>query len=78
VLEMSPAASNAANFDLPIGLSHRPPTQSVLSSLHCLGMTPHGRVTWQATSTTRTARRTSTIKAAREQSWRADQQAIGR
>jgi len=32
----SPAASNAANFDLPIGLSHRPRDGSVVSSLHCM------------------------------------------
>jgi len=32
VLEMSPAASNAANSDLPIGLSHRPRDGSVVSS----------------------------------------------
>jgi hypothetical protein len=31
VLEMSPAASNAANFDLPIGLGHRPRDGSVVS-----------------------------------------------
>ena len=36
VLEMSPAASNAANFDLPIGLSPRPRDGSVVSSLHCM------------------------------------------
>jgi hypothetical protein len=36
VLEMSPAASNAANFDLLIGLSHRPRDGSVVSSLHCM------------------------------------------
>jgi putative tryptophan/tyrosine transport system substrate-binding protein len=36
VLEMSPAASNAANFDLPIGFSHRPRDGSVVSSLHCM------------------------------------------
>jgi hypothetical protein len=32
VLEMSPAASNAANFDLPIGLSHGPRDGSVVLS----------------------------------------------
>jgi hypothetical protein len=32
VLEMSSAASNDANFDLPIGLSHRPRDGSVVSS----------------------------------------------
>ena len=30
VLEMSPAASNAANLDLPIGLCHRPRDGSVV------------------------------------------------
>src|SRR5262245_45294997 len=33
-IEMFPAASNAANFDLPIDLSHRPRDGSVVSSLH--------------------------------------------
>jgi len=36
VLEMSPAATNAANFDLPIGLSHRPRDGNVVSFLHCM------------------------------------------
>ena len=36
MLEMSPAASNAANFDLPIGLSPRPRDGSVVSALHCM------------------------------------------
>src|SRR5438552_5934710 len=36
VLEMSPAAANAANFDLPIGLSPRPRDGSVVPSLHCM------------------------------------------
>jgi hypothetical protein len=35
-LEMSPPASNATNFDLPIGLSHRPRDGSVVSSFHCM------------------------------------------
>src|SRR5262249_62249154 len=29
--------------------SHRPHAQSVISSLHCMDMTFHGRVTWQST-----------------------------
>src|SRR5262249_54957219 len=33
---MSPAASNAAHFDLPIDLSHRPRDGSVVLSLHCM------------------------------------------
>src|SRR5262249_13503700 len=33
---MSPAASNAANFDLPIGLSPRPRYGIVVPSLHCM------------------------------------------
>src|SRR5262249_32871568 len=33
---MSPAASNAANFDLPIGLSPRPRYEIVVPSLHCM------------------------------------------
>src|ERR1700745_222702 len=33
---MSPAASNAANFDLPIGLSPRPRDGIVVSSLLCM------------------------------------------
>src|SRR5262249_28180858 len=36
MLEMSPAATNAANFDLPIGLSHRPRDGNVVSFLHCM------------------------------------------
>src|SRR6201997_3332421 len=33
---MSSPTSNAANFDFPIGLSHRPRDGSVVSSLHCM------------------------------------------
>ena len=36
VLEMSLAATNAANFELPIGLSHRPRDGNVVSSFHCM------------------------------------------
>src|ERR1700745_1311499 len=42
---MSPAASNAANFDLPIGLSPRPRDGIVVSSLHCMdGPQPEGHM----------------------------------
>src|ERR1700758_270131 len=33
---MSSPTSNAANFDFPIGLSHRPRDGNVVSSLHCM------------------------------------------
>jgi hypothetical protein len=36
VLEMSPAASNAANLDLPIGLNPRPRDGIVVPSPHCM------------------------------------------
>src|SRR6516165_89274 len=45
VLEMSPAASNAVNFDLPIGLSHRSRGGNVISSLHCINdLQPEGHM----------------------------------
>ena len=45
MLEMSPAATNAANFDLPIGLSPRPRDGIAVPSLHCINdPQPEGHV----------------------------------